>query len=738
MPFVQQHHTLIILGTVVCFAVLYGLLMGGGESKEQIVGANDNDNENPEGGDSEDAPNPNKHTRRIPKARIPKNPKIAAKVDKSEANDLEEPAATKAPKKRIGKPAKAVSSADDDLEEPAVTKAPKKKVGKPAKVVSSNDDDLEEPAVTKAPKKKVGKPTKPPKAEEVPPTTAPGASEDSETEEEKKQPKVAPPTKAPKAPKPAKKPAKEVSLDDSVDDPAQKATAAKPKEEETGMEDEKPTTAPPPPAKRLDRTQLYYRHTGGQCLNFTMFTHWTPLISSLCGSAAAKPYPCFCDWIEMQTAKCGVWSTGTWSPEYSKVLAGLLKVKRRPPSPVEAAPCSSVHWRNRFFPSQEARLSKESANTCSADGQCHPVDRFTVEPACAPQTKYFTVEQALTLLHQVAEGQPIVISGDSIMRQFFSRLVFFLRGSEDAFDKITDAGHDSAIWPLIESPFQNDARYVITTEGDQLMVGATDAPVTIGGGLLLDVRFFWDIQQSIGRAGFPPSPVPASAVVTHAVPEPRPYLYFDSAAAGEFNMPTTSVHVHSFAYWWASADETNAKYLTVIHDAIKGYIDSLNLGAPLGPSDPPIVRRHYVYILPPLPPPYASSATHSAAKKLKKYSGKMYTRNIATMDWCQRVNREIVSWVAEKRGASSTSTFVPVTVSCLDFNGLSFFVDNNGDRRQQQGYNLRCDDLHFMGGYAPLGPEHMITQQKKDCGGGCRDDANLALAQWLIRTLSLL
>ena len=144
--------------------------------------------------------------------------------------------------------------------------------------------------------------------------------------------------------------------------------------------------------------------------------------------------------------ECELWSAGAWGPQASgKRLRAQLARYLDGLWPADGSfPCSLAQLRRRH-----SATTAFVANMAIRLRRCH--------------LHAFSPPQALALLLQVAgratpagNGVDVVLmSGDSMMRQLFLRLVAFLRGTDT---------------PMFPS-FHRDAAYIIGTTGDELRVG---------------------------------------------------------------------------------------------------------------------------------------------------------------------------------------------------------------------------------------------------------------------------
>ena len=62
--------------------------------------------------------------------------------------------------------------------------------------------------------------------------------------------------------------------------------------------------------------------------------------------------------------------------------------------------------------------------------------------------------EILAILRKISQREPIVFTGDSLVRNLFLRIVAAIRRQHTVF----------------EHPFQTDARYIVTTHGDELII----------------------------------------------------------------------------------------------------------------------------------------------------------------------------------------------------------------------------------------------------------------------------
>ncbi|KAH9578764.1 hypothetical protein LSM04_004275 [Trypanosoma melophagium] len=172
---------------------------------------------------------------------------------------------------------------------------------------------------------------------------------------------------------------------------------------------------------------------------------------------------------------------------------------------------------------------------------------FEVRPAACPSYRYFSPRAALSILHHASigrNGRGILVTGDSMMRQFLLRLMFFLRGEE----------------VFAEQYFHHDAMYVVYEDRDELILD-----VACQHKSLLDTYFPGYMAPSL-----------ENSTCRQAAP-----------LGGRVDPP---VHLASFMYWWkrgVSQPNDIDRYLSRVRDRAGGVV-----------SGPTVVSDYVYYTVP--------------------------------------------------------------------------------------------------------------------------------------------
>lgn len=393
----------------------------------------------------------------------------------------------------------------------------------------------------------------------------------------------------------------------------------------------------------------------------------------------------------------------------------------------------------------------------SSDG--NDAFRNNATPSIA-SSSYLSPEEVLAVLLRHSGGGPkegapgrkgnrkrILLSGDSIMRQFFMRLVALLRSVGDD----GTPGSDFEI-PTVEQSFQSDASYLLLRSQrtmvmkDRLVImGPAEAPHQHG----MTVEDFFDFclsrapnlafftNSSEGTGGEWEVVLQVDFLWDHDTRFPR-VVTIDKMKKGVQVGASYGMHIFSYAYWWPGFASANT-ILPILDQLQKDVTATVELMKTNTKNKK--FFRQIVFLTTP-------NATYEPEfyESTKQMNAMLATQAQLVAQWC-RNNSFSYYPDGQQQRATSASYYRWSIIDAAWI--LAHFINRPLPISNPQAYSAvlaekkyRCDGMHAMCSLLPhVG---MVPTALKARGGHfhtvchlhrCHDDVDLAVWQWLAKSL---